>query len=220
MKTDRDLGPVFWSISISVVYATVRYNLCKGVAWADWPVYIVNKAAALSALILLCLFAFRKVRGHEQGLMSLMAAAFSLALLHVALTLGILNPAYFGGLFEHGRLTAIGGLALLAGALCIVGFYRRWLNLPKLCVLIAIHVLLLGYANWPAYADWPGFLPPISLVAFSLAVTIAAMGLRPADRKRPPAESGFRIARPDFARTPRAAIGPAMNGIRIPEKEW
>lgn len=220
MKMGRDMGAVFWSICISIAYATLRYNLCKGVPWSDWPVFIVNKAAALSALILLVVFAVQKARGREQGLAGLMATAFSLALLHVALSLCILNPTYFPIMFAQGLLTAQGGLSLLAGALCIVGFYRRWLLLPKMCALIGVHALLLGYVNWSAPAAWPGFLPPISLISFLLAGCIVAKGFRSSGPRRHSAGAGQQKAKPDSAMIPASEMGATRNEIRHPQREW
>ena len=208
---------VIQSISVSVIYATIRYNLCKGMAWADWPLFIANKAAALAALILLATFAIRKCRGHEKGLMGLMSAAFSLSLLHVAISLGILNPAYFSDLFDQGRLTAKGGLVFMSGAVCIVGFYRRWLLLPRLSAVLAFHVLLLGYAKWSAPADWPGYLPPITLLSFLLAILVLAAEARSWHRNRGLARSGPSPARldPDHRKTGPARISPRHRPMAV-----
>ena len=44
----------------STLYATVRYNVVKGVPWSDWPAYTPNKALALAALVVLVLSVVRR----------------------------------------------------------------------------------------------------------------------------------------------------------------
>jgi hypothetical protein len=49
----------------SAIYATARYNVFKGVPWSDWPIYTLNKAFALSALLLLVSSVLRKRSAKE-----------------------------------------------------------------------------------------------------------------------------------------------------------
>ncbi|KKO17939.1 MAG: hypothetical protein BROFUL_03390 [Candidatus Brocadia fulgida] len=46
----------------AAAYATLRYNVFKGVPWSDWSTYVMNKAVALSALAFMALEVFRSRR--------------------------------------------------------------------------------------------------------------------------------------------------------------
>ena len=45
-------------------------------------------------------------------------------------------------------------------------------------MLVAAHVAVMGFSGWLKPADWPGHLPPISLVAFIAALIPLLIKLR------------------------------------------
>src|SRR5512138_1000505 len=77
-------------------YAVLRYVVLGTTPAAQIPLYVTNKAVAVTALVLLGLAitgtsaGVRRARGLCGG---------ALAILHVLLTLPLLTPAYFRGLF-------------------------------------------------------------------------------------------------------------------------
>jgi hypothetical protein len=165
-------------VSGALLYATVRYNVFKGVPWTEWPTFVVNKAAALGALLLVVLHLLRRrTRGAgTQG--HLVSAAAWLAALHVGLSLAILSPASFPKLFVEGKPTTAAAWSILLGALAAAGAFagsRRpdaWsdragsLRLGLLAFVPGLHAALLGYEGWFAPSTWPGYLVPITLIAF------------------------------------------------------
>jgi hypothetical protein len=46
-------------LSVTALCATLRYNMFKGVAWSEWPVYGLNTVFALSALLFLTRYAIQ-----------------------------------------------------------------------------------------------------------------------------------------------------------------
>ena len=173
----------------ALAYATVRYNVFKGVPWSDWPVYVVNKAVALSSLLLLLAWLLRGRAGPGESPSSgLLSHARRFALAHVGLSLAILSPAYFPGFFVEGRLNWASGLSVLTGVMAASGLYLRSRpavprpapvrSLGVVGLVTGIHAMLNGYGSWLAPATWPGYLPPITLVAFAAGAASMGAALR------------------------------------------
>lgn len=162
----------------TLAYATIRYNVLKGVAWAEWPTFVVNKAAALSALLLVVVFLVRRHKGGAARLGHLLSAATAAAALHVALSLALLGPASYPKFFVDGKPTAAAAASLLLGALAVVGAFARSsrrdanpdpgraLRLGLLAFVPGVHAALLGWEGWLTPSAWPGGLLPITLIAF------------------------------------------------------
>jgi hypothetical protein len=175
----------------SVIYATARYNVFKGVSWDDWPIHTLNKAFAISALVLLFLSVIhqRSVTEHANVQSLYMASVFGSV--HVLLSLILLSPVYYGKLFVQGRLTAAAGLSMVLGAVAAavmaVGTRTRGdqhadrgaMALAMLSFVIGLHAMLQGLAGWFAPSQWPGMMPPITLIAFLLGLAAVAVAVLP-----------------------------------------
>jgi hypothetical protein len=160
------------------LYATFRYNVFKGVAWSEWPVYILNKVFALSALLLLMIYALRCRRGAAEVSARLLPVAWILMLLHVGISLAILNPAYYVKYFQGAKLTWQAGWSTMLGVVAAVGLHKfcracelnNNIALPakmgSLAFVSGLHAALLGYAGWFQPATWPGHMIPITLISF------------------------------------------------------
>ncbi len=166
----------------TLAYATVRYNVFKGVPWDEWPTYVVNKAAALSALMLMTVFLIRG-RSQTGGLhLHLLRAAAWLIALHVLLSLALLGPATYPKFFDDGKLTVSVAWSLLLGASVAAGSLLRprrpvgqadrggALRLGLLAFAAGSHAALLGFGGWTTPSAWPGFLFPITLIAFIVGI--------------------------------------------------
>jgi len=177
----------------SAMYATARYNIFKGVPWDDWPIYTLNKAFALSALVLLVLSVMRKwsAQGSSNARTLHMASVFGSV--HVILSLILLSPAYYERLFVQGKLTALAGLSMALGAVAAAGMLvgkrmrgdrdtgEGLRSLAILAFAIGLHAMLQGFAGWFVPSKWPGMLPPMTLISFLLGSAAMAIALR---RKR------------------------------------
>ncbi len=175
----------------ALLYATVRYNGFKGVAWGEWPTYVVNKAAALSALLLIAIFLVRR-RSRDDAPESLLRAARGLIALHAVLSLALLGPASFPKYFIEGKPTASVAWSLLLAALAATGALAmsrrgdarvtggRLAGLGVLAFVAGLHAALLGYDGWLAPSTWPGYMVPITVIAFIAGTVGLLAGARAA----------------------------------------
>lgn len=175
------------ALGFSAVYATVRYNVFKGVAWSDWPHYTGSKILALASLILIAVAVARLAARQARPIRRLMAVASGLAIAHALVSLGLLDPGYYESYFAGDRLTLTGGGSVMLGALAVAllqwGKGRRGSSTPDAAVkplallafLSGLHAALPATANWFAPEKWPGGMPPITLISFLIG--LAALGL-------------------------------------------
>ncbi|MCP3904109.1 MAG: hypothetical protein GY715_10795, partial [Planctomycetes bacterium] len=173
----------------SLLYAVVRYHLAGDVSWAHFPMFILNKATSLAAVIFVAssYLVGKVIHWHDDiklrrlvvikfcGLMG-----FFMAVAHAFLSLALLTPAYFGKYFaDDGRLSLQGELAislgvaalffLLAPAIATLPMmpkalggwrWRRGQRMGYLCLmLVAGHLVVLGLNGWLAPGDWPAAIP-------------------------------------------------------------
>lgn len=195
------IGPI-WLLStfaLSLGYAVLRYNVLGGVAWAQLPLFVVNKAISVSAVALIAssYFVARASRGsetereHRQPLIRFLGVSgFALAFLHSIMSLALLSPHYFASFFGDGRMNLKGEASVLFGVLALF-----WLCFPALgsllqmqtgskvqrrnpawdastlalfCVLV--HIFVIGSRGWVAPSAWPGSMPPLTMIAFVVAL--------------------------------------------------
>jgi DMSO/TMAO reductase YedYZ heme-binding membrane subunit len=184
----------------SLLYAIARYHLAGDVAWRHFPLFILNKATSLAAVIFVaCSYLIGKWihwHDHDHALRLVVIkfcglVGFFLAAVHAFFSLSLLNPAYYGKYFDDGgRFNLQGELALAVG---IVGLFfllspavttlpmmpkalggMRWKRSQRAgyvaLVLVVVHLVVLGWKGWLAPGGWHGGLPPISLIAVMAAL--------------------------------------------------
>jgi hypothetical protein len=181
-------GSWLWITGIgggSFAYATLRYNVFKGVPWTDWPAYTLNKALAFAALALIALAMFRLAARRSTG--TILAAGGAFGLVHSLLSFALLDPVYYPRLYDSGKLTFLAGLSLTLGAAAAAamdigarksGSWRpnqRHAALAAIAFGIGLHAALPAFSTWIVPATWPGSLPPITLLSFAVG-TLAAAG--------------------------------------------
>lgn len=186
-------------IFVAFTYTIVRYNIYKGLPFADLPLFLSNKAIALSALALLALaymfgslarffpslfvytLPFRKLFG---------LLGFGLAAIHGLMSLLLFTPAHYPKFFlANEQLNVTGELSMLFGVLAFAVFTivactsavaiagtmtnQHWLYTQRLGYLglglVFLHVFIMGVEGWTNPASWPGGLWPISLVSAVIA---------------------------------------------------
>ena len=171
----------------SFVYAVVRYNIFKEVPWENLPLWISNKAFAMTATILV---AYSFCAGKSKPRKEIGILGFYIAIIHAIISLIILNPSYFAKFFsDDGKLNFSGELSMLAGiisfSLLLIAVYKSYpavteeaevdLKLVHQLVLWGIvlnlvHLAVMGFPGWLKVTDWPGMLPPITLVSFIISI--------------------------------------------------
>ena len=184
----------------SLAYAILRYHIAGTVDWAHFPLFILNKATALAAVLFVaCSYLIgRVITWHNDdpklklvvikfcGLMG-----FSLAFMHGIFAVCLLTPAYFAKYFaEDGRLNLEGELGMATGVVALWALsipaittlpmmpkalggvrWKRTQRIGYLCLtLVVAHMIVLGIRGWMAPSGWQWSLPPISLIAVVAAL--------------------------------------------------
>jgi hypothetical protein len=103
-------------LTLSFLYAFIRYHLAAEVPLDQFPIYIANKAISFSALYLICMSSLVREKT-ERKTMGLLGVLFSAA--HLQMSFLIMNPDYFEKFYSNDKLNAIGGTSMLFG---ILGF--------------------------------------------------------------------------------------------------
>ncbi len=195
--------------TFSVGYAILRYHIVGPIPWKDVPFYTLNKGFALAAYVLITLnFGFGPLKNlgvkvpesFLNARKALGMTGFLLALVHALISFMLFSPAVFGNFFEADRtLTFMGGMSMLGGILSFVILWgynlsfqthlsedkafirfitsRNFLLIAGLFALM--HLFFMGYNGWLTPSNWPGGLPPISLIGFvifALGYVINLMG--------------------------------------------
>ncbi len=182
-----------------LVYAGVRYHVVQGVPLAQAPLYILNKVISLGGLAFLAMsYLVGKVAGLRWGDRQLQLVVtkfcglmgFSLIVAHVLMSLALLDPAYYAKFYDGAKLNLTGELSLSLGVFALWCFSLpaiaslpymydelgadRWLRSQRVgyigLMLAAGHVLVMGVMGWLRPGDWPAALPPITALAFVVAM--------------------------------------------------
>ncbi len=187
-------------LGASLAYAVVRYHLAGDVEWSHLPLFILNKATSLAAVLFVAssYLIGKIIRWHDHdpalrlvlikfcGLMG-----FFLAAVHAFFSLALLSPAYYGKYFDDaGRLNLQGEIAMSVGVIALffllapaittlpgmpkaIGGWR-WKRNQRAgyiaLALVVVHLVALGFKGWLAPKGWNGGMPPISLVAVIAAL--------------------------------------------------
>jgi DMSO/TMAO reductase YedYZ heme-binding membrane subunit len=185
---------------VSVIYSIVRYHIAGDVAWRHFPLFILNKATSLAAVVFVAssYLVGKTIRWYDDdkalrlvvikfcGLMG-----FFLAAIHAFFSLPLLTPAYFGKYFDDAdRLNLQGELGMAVGVIALFFLTSpaittlpmmpkalggwRWKRTQRLgylaLVLVVVHLVVLGLKGWLAPRGWQAGLPPISLIAAMAAL--------------------------------------------------
>lgn len=169
---------------IAAGYATIRYNVFKGVAWSDWPAYTLNKVFGITSLLLLVIAVIRYLSGPSYPNGKILYTAGLSGGIHILLSVLLLDPVYYEKFFNDGKLTFTSGFSMLLGTIAAVLFFSgavskvdqkvrdKITSLAVICLLTALHTFFQGFETWLKISTWPGLLPPISMLA-SLAGILA-----------------------------------------------
>lgn len=177
-----------------LLYSTLRYMVFKGVDWSHFPVYIMNKIFSIAGLFLIALsYLLTKVNlikfddesSKVQFIRFVGLAGFSLCAIHVFLSLVMLSPAYYPNFYIENMMNLKGELSMLMGVISLYFFtipaitslpfmqkavgMKKWKRGQKMgyygLLTSLFHLIAMGASGWITVNNWPGYLPPISLIS-------------------------------------------------------
>jgi DMSO/TMAO reductase YedYZ heme-binding membrane subunit len=192
---------------LSLLYAIVRYHFVKDVPWAHFPLFILNKATSLAAVVFVaCSYLVGRVfkwHNHDKVMRLVVVKfcglmGFALAGIHAFMSFFLLTPAYFAKYFnDDGTLNLKGEIGMAVGIVALWALVspaiatlpmmasalggKRWKRAQRLgylaLLLVVVHLVALGLKGWMAPAKW-SYLPPVSLLAVIAAAVPLVVKLR------------------------------------------
>ena len=174
-------------LGISFAYAIIRYHIFSDVPWSHFPLFISNKAISMAGLIFLGLALVQSEKSDRKALGQWGAALIGI---HILISFIILNEHYFEKFFVGpGEMTFQAEVSMIAGIIGTIFMCALLLasnngngnaNPSQLSlrigwgrailVLAAIHLAFMGYTSWLTPSKWYGYLPPITLISFLVAL--------------------------------------------------
>jgi DMSO/TMAO reductase YedYZ heme-binding membrane subunit len=159
----------------------------KTISWNDW-FFILNKAIAWTGFSIIALSVLQeKVLSKIQlNRRSLGMTGFGFALFHAISVLCLFNEEHFPKFYTSHSINLIGWISISIGILSIVIFSFPFVaalkkmpsksevfKLGKIGVMISLfHPLMIGFSGWLKPAEWPFYLPPITMLAVLLGVVV------------------------------------------------
>ncbi|MGI9290260.1 MAG: hypothetical protein ACR2QG_03165 [Gammaproteobacteria bacterium] len=192
---------------ICLLYAVLRYHIVGTVEWQHFPLFILNKATSMAAVLFVAsaYLVGKVIHWHDDDRYKRLVVikfcgliGFFMAGMHVLASLALLTPAYYAKYFNpDGTLNLEGELAIAAG---VIGFFLllgpslttlpmmpkalggfRWKRNQRMGYtalgFVAVHLIALGIHGWLNPSGWNGGLPPISLIALVAALLPIAIRL-------------------------------------------
>lgn len=205
-----------WAFVLCLAYAFVRYNIARHVPYDQLPLYIANKAVALSTVIIIGLsfvlgplahFWPTKISRFVPLKKAYGLIGFGLAALHAIMSLVLLSPAYYSRLYlDSGKLTGTGELTMVLGILAFLIFsivaatslpgmdkalspdqWKRMMRLGYVAYfLVLLHVGFMGWGGWWRASSWQWGLASISLISSFVIVLVMCLRLLVAGSHREP----------------------------------
>jgi hypothetical protein len=167
----------------TLLYAGVRYLFFGPVPLEQLPSYVVNKAFAFSAAIALFIGAVHRLKGRDSLLQQWARASFGFAFAHTLLSFALWSREYYPRFFGAAKMNLTGEFILLFGAMAAwlytIPIWSKVKNFRQITILaalfLALHAGAMGFANWVKPNEWPGDMPPISLL--SVLAAAASIGM-------------------------------------------
>ncbi|MCK5702464.1 MAG: hypothetical protein KAI29_14970 [Cyclobacteriaceae bacterium] len=182
-----------------ILYTTLRYIVFKGVDPIHFPLYIGNKIFSTAGLFFLAIsYALGKIKvlklnnKHLTNRFIKFAGliGFSLSAMHVFMSLIILSPSYYPKFYHGDMMNFKGELSMLMGVLSLFFFtipaiatipfmqeavgIKKWQKGQSMgylgLITALLHVVVMGVATWLNVDTWPGYLPPITMIAVIIAI--------------------------------------------------
>ena len=179
-QMNRSQKTTCMTLLVSLAYAIIRYCGFGDVSAHDIPLFVTNKAIAITGLLL---FGFAGLTQSKQDRRELGLLSAGFIFIHIIATLILYSQNYFEKLSDSAtnRLhwyTQISMLAGIVASLCLLILLRTSDRrqgeqvstslIPGLgttvLLLTLLHLVFMGWQGWLDIASWHGSLPPLTLI--------------------------------------------------------
>ncbi len=182
------------------LYAISRHHIFKGVDWFFVSSYTLNKALAWTALTSVALsYSISSLAKldkpwalENKGVVKYLGQwGFIMGMVHAVLSLRITTPVFFANIYDSNlEFNTTGNLLILFGILTLSALimpgisslpsvreslkddkFKKFQKLGYLALIFgATHVFVVGYSGWFSMSNWHGYMPPITLLSFLIAL--------------------------------------------------
>ncbi len=168
---------------LTTLYTITRYIIFGNVNPINFPSYLINKSVSMASAIYILFASISYAKGQIDDVKFWSSISWYTAILHVLFSLSLLSRSYYPKFFGLEKMNLIGELTILFGVVSIFTFWfiragkKMFKNIYLLQILarllVAAHLIVMGFAGWMNISKWHGGLPPISLLSFiSLLLSI------------------------------------------------
>ncbi|PCJ16821.1 MAG: hypothetical protein COB02_15070 [Candidatus Cloacimonadota bacterium] len=188
MKIKNKIQLIF---TLCLVYAFVRYSILGQIPLQKFPLFIMNKVWASTALFLFC-FAFISPKKANKKVYGIIC--FCCSIIHIIFSQILLSPQNYNKFYFQDELTMSSQICLSFGLYAFICFIPSlFLNnnlsqnesFKTLCkkssfvasFFLLIHSSIAFYPSWLKNDLWHGNLPPISLICFCILVIVVLIKL-------------------------------------------
>lgn len=190
---------------LSLIYAVIRYNFLRDVPYSEIPLFISNKATALSSTVIIG-FSFllgpltRMFPNIFEKNLSLRKSfgliGFGLASIHAIISLILLSPEYYGKFYtQEGLINTTGQFSLLFGVLALAVFSivsitslpsiykalgeKKWKTVQRFGYIgyfaVLLHVVVMGFKGWLNPSSYAYGFISITLVSSLFIIFVLLM---------------------------------------------
>jgi DMSO/TMAO reductase YedYZ heme-binding membrane subunit len=172
---------------IAYSYAALRYHVGASVPLDEWY-FVLNKSLAWTGFTLLAtsILKVSTLRKWKLDRRDLGLTGIAFAAVHTLSVLFLFSETHYSKLYTDHQINAQGYLALSIGIISFLIFMfplfaalKKYPNsawqfrLGKVGVLISIfHPFIIGYTGWFSPEKWPMGLPPITLLAVVIGISV------------------------------------------------
>ncbi len=161
---------------ITTIYTIIRYVVFGNVDLIHLPIYLLNKSVSMAATIYILFASISYAKGRFKEVKYWGRISWYSVILHILFSFSILSSSYYPKFFGAEKMNLIGELTILFGAVATLTFWflytgkKTFKNVQLLQVLtgllVAAHLVIMGFEGWLDVSKWYGGLPPISLLSF------------------------------------------------------
>ncbi len=189
------------TILFTFIYAFERYVVFGTTSIQQVPLYLLNKVVSFSGIVIISITLIisnvlkrRKMYDNSASKQNTLLGLFGVSLIvfHFLISIIIFSKEYFPKLYLNDKLSMSGEVSLLfsnialillsfAGIISFIKVFTKveikikstYLQFIKIAlVFTCFHLIFMGWSSWFVFSKWNGGLPPMTLLAFIVIISV------------------------------------------------